>query len=125
MYTLCLQRDFIARHRLVGGDWGPENDLHAHPYRVEVRLSADDLDRHGYLVDLDRLETVLEACTARYRDRVLNDLPEFQGVNPSIEHFARRFFDALVPELEEGAFGSIEVRIWENRDAWASYRKTG
>jgi hypothetical protein len=29
MYSLSLQRDFIASHYLVGGDWGPENDPHA------------------------------------------------------------------------------------------------
>lgn len=124
MYTLCLQRDFIARHFLVGGDWGEENDVHSHPYRVEVRLSAEALDAHGYLVDLDHLETVLDACVARYQDRVLNDLAEFEGVNPSIEHLAKRFFDAMTRRLSERSFSVVEIRIWETGKAWASYRES-
>lgn len=123
MYTLAVARAFAARHYLVGGDWGPENDPHAHAYRVEVRLAAEELDRHGYIVDLEELEALLERCVAHYRDRLLNDLPEFADRNPSIEHFCRLFFDRLAAGLGDHRFASIEVRIWETADAWASYRE--
>jgi 6-pyruvoyltetrahydropterin/6-carboxytetrahydropterin synthase len=123
MYTLCLERAFSARHYLIGGDWGPENSVHPHPYRVEVRLSAADLDTHGYLVDLDELERVLEACVGRYRDRVLNELPEFAGQNPSIERFARLFWEELHQRLERRDFLRVEVRIWENDAAWAAFEE--
>ena len=123
MYSLSLQRDFIASHYLVGGDWGPENDPHAHPYRVEIRLSAERLDHHGYLIDLDELEQIIDACVDAYRDRLLNDLPEFEGLNPSIEHFSRCFFDHVVEGLTREQLVSLEVRLWETADAWASYRE--
>ena len=123
MYTLCVGRAFEARHYLVGGDWGPENDPHVHAYRVEVRLQTDELDRHGYIVDLEKLEALVDRCVARYHHRTLNDLAEFDGHNPSIEHFSRCFFDRLVAGLQPHRFSAIEVRIWENTDAWASYRE--
>jgi 6-pyruvoyltetrahydropterin/6-carboxytetrahydropterin synthase len=123
MYTLMLQRSFHARHFLVGGDWGAENHVHAHAYRVEVRLAAPDLDQHGYLVDLEDLEVWLDACVGRYQDKVLNDLPDFQGLNPSIEHFAQRFFACLHEQMTDRRLESMEVRIWENDAAWAAYRK--
>ncbi len=123
MYTLMLQRSFRARHFLVGGDWGAENQVHSHAYRVEVRLAAEDLDEHGYLVDLEVLETWLDDCVARYEDKVLNDLPDFQGLNPSIEHFAKRFFDCLRPRMAGQRFECMEIRIWENDMAWSSYQK--
>jgi len=124
MYTLSLQRQFIARHFLFGGDWENEDQPHAHHYRVDVRLSGERLDRHGYMVDLCELEPVLDECVAQYRDRLLNDLPEFNGVNPSIENFARRFFDKLNQNLDAKNITAIEVRIWENDEAWASFRET-
>ena len=49
MYRLCFTRTFTARHALIGGDWGPENDVHPHDYRIEWELRGRDLDRHGYL----------------------------------------------------------------------------
>ncbi len=121
MYTLALQRSFTARHFLTGGDWGPENEVHAHPYRAEIRLRARNLDEHGYIVDLEKLEACLDGCVARYRDQVLNDLPEFKGINPSIEHFSRVFFERLAQSLEVGDVDHVEIRIWENDSAWASY----
>ena len=124
MYTLAFSRSFEARHYLVGGDWGAENAPHAHAYRVEVRLGATALDRHGYIVDLEELEALLERIVARYRDRLLNDLPEFEGRNPSIEHFSRCFLEHLAEGLGPGRFAEMEVRLWETGEAWASYRES-
>ncbi len=123
MYTLGLSRDFKARHFLVGGDWGPENDPHEHAYRVEIRLASEALDQHGYIVDLDDLNPLLDRVVDRYQDRLLNDLPEFAGLNPSIEHLSRFFFQRLADGLEGQDVKLIEVRIWETDKAWASYRE--
>ncbi len=123
MYTLALQRSFSARHYLIGGDWGAENHPHEHPYRVEVRLSAGQLDAHGYLVDLDQLEQVLDACILAYRDRLLNELPDFVGLNPSIEHFARLFCIRFLQLLGDHRFEVVDIRIWEHEAAWASFRE--
>jgi 6-pyruvoyltetrahydropterin/6-carboxytetrahydropterin synthase len=124
MYTLAIQRAFTARHYLIGGDWGDENEPHAHPYRVDVRLSAADLDRHGYLVDLEDLEQIIDACVHAYANRLLNDLAEFDGINPSIERFARCFCRRFLHHLGPHRFSRVEIRIWENQEAWAGYVET-
>ena len=122
MFALSLQRGFSAQHHLVGGDWGPENAEHAHAYRLELRLEGSSLDEHGYLVDLVEVERLLEAQVARVRGRSLNDLPEFAGLNPSLEHFARILAGALAAELPPTRLTALEVRLWESETAWASYR---
>jgi 6-pyruvoyltetrahydropterin/6-carboxytetrahydropterin synthase len=121
LYTLSLQRDFTARHYLIGGNWGAENSLHAHAYRLEFRLQGDELDTHGFLVDLVQVEAAVETILARVRDRTLNELPEFSGLNPSLEHFARITCMSLDSHLPPGGPRGIEVRIWEDSSAWASY----
>jgi 6-pyruvoyltetrahydropterin/6-carboxytetrahydropterin synthase len=121
-YTLAVKRDFVARHFLVGGDWGAENELHSHNYQVEVQLEGKILDEHGYLVDIVAVEAHLEELAAYYRDRTLNDLPEFVGLNPSIEHFARILGQEVLSRVKE-PLSAITVRIWENDIAWAAYRE--
>jgi 6-pyruvoyltetrahydropterin/6-carboxytetrahydropterin synthase len=123
MYTLAVKRDFVAQHYLIGGDWGPENQWHSHHYQVEVILEGDTLDEHGYLVDIVAVERNLEALVAHYRDKTLNDLPEFAGLNPSIEHFTRILCNELAKGLAANTLTAIGVRIWENAIAWASYRQ--
>ncbi len=121
MYTVAVRRDFIAQHFLIGGDWGPENRKHSHHYVVEVQLSGPELDRHGYLVDIVDIEARLDALVQRYRDATLNDLEEFAGLNPSIEHFARIFCTRFVDGLDAPTVQQVSVKIWENDIAWASY----
>jgi 6-pyruvoyltetrahydropterin/6-carboxytetrahydropterin synthase len=123
MYSVAVNRDFIANHFLIGGDWGPENESHAHHYVVEVRFSGPELDHHGYLVDICEIETVLDGLVNRYRDQMLNRLAEFDGLNPSLEHFARIIFDAISKNIRIRNLTSMTVKIWENDIAWAAYTK--
>jgi 6-pyruvoyltetrahydropterin/6-carboxytetrahydropterin synthase len=122
MYTVAVQCDFIARHYLTGDDKGPENKLHAHHYVVDVRLGGSRLNERGYLVDICEVKTALAALLDRYRDENLNELPEFEGLNPSLEHFARILGSALVKDIESGSLSALTVRIWEHDSAWASYQ---
>ena len=123
MYTVAVNRDFVAQHFLIGGDWGAENELHSHHYRVEVQLRGATLDKHGYLVDIVDIEANLEALVAHYRDKTLNDLPEFEGLNPSIERFARIFCQALSSRIQAPNLSGITLKMWENEIAWAAYRQ--
>ena len=122
MYTLAVQRDFVAQHFLIGGDWGPENEWHSHHYRLEVQLQGATLDQHGYMVDIVDVERNLEQIVASYRDKTLNELPEFAGLNPSIEHFTRIICHQLVARIRADNLTALTIRIWENEIAWASYR---
>jgi 6-pyruvoyltetrahydropterin/6-carboxytetrahydropterin synthase len=123
MYTLAVARDFIAEHFLIGGDWGPENSPHSHHYRLEVRLEGETLDEHGYLLDIVEFEAMLDELVAGYRDRRLNELPEFSQLNPSIEHFARILCQKISDALQAPSVCAVDVRLWENDIAWASYRQ--
>ena len=123
MYRLSLQRDFEARHYLIGGDWGAENTEHAHPYRIEWILEGTRLDEHGYLVDLVTVERHLEATLDEFRGRTLNALPEFAGLNPSLEHFARVLATRLATVLDRAQVETHSVKLWENPVAWASFRQ--
>lgn len=124
MYTVAVKRDFVAQHFLIGGDWGPENEWHSHHYRVETQLEGNALDRHGYLVDIVDIEHHLEALVEYYRDKTLNELPEFAGLNPSIEHFSRIFCEAFSARVLAPNIFAVTTKIWENEIAWASYRLT-
>jgi 6-pyruvoyltetrahydropterin/6-carboxytetrahydropterin synthase len=123
MYSIAVRRNFIANHFLTGGDWGPENELHAHHYVVEIQLDGRELDAHGYLVDICEIEAALDALVEKYRDKTLNRLAEFNELNPSIEHFARIIWQALSKQLPSSNLTSMTVKIWENDIAWAAYTK--
>jgi 6-pyruvoyltetrahydropterin/6-carboxytetrahydropterin synthase len=123
VYVVAVQRDFVAQHYLVGGDWGSENQRHSHHYELEVQLEGAELDQHGYLVDIVDIEARLEELVDYYRDKTLNELPEFAGMNPSIEHFSRLLCHALSESINAPNITAVTVRLWENEIAWAAYRR--
>ena len=121
MYALCVRREFISRHFLIGGDWGPENFPNSHHYVLELQLEGAELDQHGYLVDILDVEHHLDEVVGYYREQMLNDKPEFAGLNPSLEHFARILATSLSERIHAANISGLKVVLWENPSAWASY----
>jgi 6-pyruvoyltetrahydropterin/6-carboxytetrahydropterin synthase len=123
MYTLAISKSFTAQHYLIGGDWGAENELHGHDYKVEIRLFGEQLNEHGYLVDILQFDSILDALVEHYSGETLNYQAEFEGLNPSIENFARILAQTIGGHLQAPNLTSIEVLLWEDDIAWASFRQ--
>jgi 6-pyruvoyltetrahydropterin/6-carboxytetrahydropterin synthase len=121
MHTLGVRREFIARHFLIGGDWGPENFPNSHRYILELQLEGKNLDQHGYLVDIVDVENHLDDVVGVYKEQMLNDCEAFAGLNPSIEHFARILATSLSERIEAKNISTVKVVLWENESAWAAY----
>ena len=120
MYTVAVRRHFVAKHYLIGGDWGNENELHSHSYVIEVSLEGACLNEHGYLVDIMDIEAGLTELIKRIEDRTLNDFPEFSGLNPSLERLANLCCQGMVEGLRNPPVTAVCVKIFENDSAWAS-----
>ncbi len=121
-YSLGVQQVFSAKHYLIGGDFGPESDLHSHDYRVEIIFEGNKLSENGFLVNIATVQTHLSRLAARFNGSTLNSLPEFEGKNPSCEEFCNVFLDAIKKELARENLSGVEVKIWESSEAWASVR---
>ena len=121
MYTLGVRRDFIARHFLIGGDWGPENFPNSHHYVLELQLVAEELDGHGYLVDIVDVTNHLNELIGHFAEEMLNELPEFKDLNPSLEHFARILATGLNDRIKAAGLRGLKVILWENASAWAAF----
>lgn len=122
MYTVTVSRDFVAQHFLTVPDPGPEGEVHSHHYELAAECEGSDLNEYGYLLDIDDLTRSLDAIEERYRDELLNDLEEFSGLNPSVEHFCRIVADRLAEDLASEV-ETLRVKIHEDEIAWAAYER--
>jgi 6-pyruvoyltetrahydropterin/6-carboxytetrahydropterin synthase len=124
MYQVPVTRSFVAQHFLTVPDPGPEGERHSHTFDVEARFGGSELDEYGYVVDIDDVKAGLDAVEERYRDETLNYLPEFEGQNPSAEHFAAHVADVLRRECDLSNVEQLAVRTWEDDEPWAGYETT-
>lgn len=123
-YRLAVTRDLVAQHYLTVPDPGPEGAVHSHRYTVEVRFAGPSLGEYGYLVDIDAVIDGLEATVAEFRDETLNDLPAFEGKNPSAEHFARIFGDRLLDRLQPETATRLTVTLQEDDVATVTHEQS-
>jgi 6-pyruvoyltetrahydropterin/6-carboxytetrahydropterin synthase len=56
-----------------------------------------------------------------YKEEMLNEKPEFAGLNPSIEHFARLVATSLNERIRAANITALKVVLWENEGAWSAY----
>jgi len=121
MYAVTVRRSLIAQHYLTVPDPGPEGELHSHRFEIELRLSGPELNEYGYLVDIDEVKAALDGIEARYADETLNAMPAFEGLNPSVEQFARIVAERLRADAGLSNPERLRVRIWEDGEAAAAY----
>lgn len=121
MYTVSVSTSFSSIHALKGGDFGPENHPNRHLYRVEVRCIGSSLDQYGFLLDINTVKKALQILEKRYSDAFLNELPEFDSLNPSLEVFARVIHAAMLRQLDLPPEVAVEVYVHEDESSWAAY----
>jgi 6-pyruvoyltetrahydropterin/6-carboxytetrahydropterin synthase len=112
----------VRAFHVMPGVAGPEGQLHAHDYKVEVLVARADLDGRGMVCDLDILDGALQRVAETVRDADLDVIrpPDAEAV--TVEVFARWAHDALAEAVRAGGGEDLTVRIWESPVAFGAYR---
>jgi 6-pyruvoyltetrahydropterin/6-carboxytetrahydropterin synthase len=100
---------------------GPEGELHAHDYRIDVVVGRRELDEHGMVCDLDALRAALQQLVARVDGKDLEEIrpPEAEAV--TVEVLARWAHRTLVPALQQAGGDTLSVRVWETPSDFGGY----
>ncbi len=122
MYKLTVQLEFSAAHHLR--DYlGKCSRLHGHNYRVEVTISATEVDDSGMLIDFGRLKQISEQVVDELDHSLLNEHPFFQQNNPTAENIARYLYTQVAEALTDTEVSLTAVRVWESATSSATYRE--
>ena len=92
-------------------------DLHGHRWVVEVTVESvtedaiDSLDNTGILLDFG----VIKSLINEFDHKNLNDMPEFEDINPTAENLAIIWADALTHEILLRGIPAkvVSVKVWE------------
>lgn len=120
MYEVSIRKSFSAAHTLDIG--GKCEDLHGHNFAVDVTVASKILDSEGLVVDFRILKAWTDDVLEQLDHKFLNDLPIFQGINPSSENIARFIFDSLAEKTDKNNLQISKVTVWESNTSWATYR---
>ena len=121
MYEVGTAVDVRALHVQPDVE-GPESELHAHDYRIEVVVEREALDDRGMVCDLDVLDAALAAAADHVRDEDLEKIRPAEAEAVTVEVFARWAHDRLANALRPTGAETLTVRGWESPVAYGGYR---
>ena len=120
-WQLVVRDKFSAAHALRHYQ-GKCEALHGHNFGVEICVRGDTLSRPvEFLADFTELKRVLKAALSFADHKHLNELPEFQIMNPSSENLSRLIFRRLRPDIEKLGVRMVSVTVSESEKQSATY----
>lgn len=130
--TVTRRVHFNSAHRL----WNPsfssaENErvfgvcnnpnFHGHNYNLDVSVEGEIDPATGYVLDINRLKTIVQECVVRHLDhKNLNlDVPWFRELIPTAENIAVVCWRLLAPAVAPARLARI--RLWETERNYVDY----
>jgi 6-pyruvoyltetrahydropterin/6-carboxytetrahydropterin synthase len=121
MYEVGTATEVRAFHVMPDME-GPEGELHAHDYRLEVVVGRPELDERGMVCDLDVLEAAVRQTADRVRDADLETIRPPDAPAVTVEIFARWAHGALADAVRRAGGEVLTVRVWESASAYGGYQ---
>ena len=99
----------------------PENELHAHDYRIDVVVEREELDERGMVCDLDVLNAALDEIAKRLDGNDLEAIRPADADAVTVEVFSRWAHGALADEVKKGGGQRLAVRVYESANEFGGY----
>ncbi len=120
MYRLKICTSFSSAHNLVNYQGDCEN-LHGHNWKIEVSVTATELDKSGLGIDFKILKSETNSLLKSLDHKYLNELEPFRNLSPSSENIARFLYYELSARLNSSNVKVDSITVWESDAASASY----
>lgn len=120
MYQLKITSNFASAHNLMNYQGDCEN-LHGHNWKIDVSVTAHDLDKAGLGIDFKKLKAETKALLKTLDHKYLNELEPFKELSPSSENIARYIFQELSRKLNNDNIKVESITVWESDFARAKY----
>ena len=133
MIYITRKLEFCASHRLYNPEYSDEKNAdvfglcnnpngHGHNYVMEVTVRGEVHPETGMVLDLKALKQLVnEEIILKVDHKNLNvDVPFLNGVIPTAENLAIRFWESLESKLEGGEL--YEIKLYESERNFVIYR---
>ena len=120
MYQLKITSNFASAHNLMHYQGDCEN-LHGHNWKVDVTVTAQNLDKAGLGIDFKTLKAETKTLLKTLDHKYLNELGPFKDVSPSSENIARYIYQELSRTLNNENIKVESITVWESDVACAKY----
>lgn len=127
MLTVTKRFEFAYGHHLPGYD-GLCKNSHGHNAIVEVEVRRSKSKKapkpyDGMIVDFKDLKQLVKSQLDFLDHQYLNDLPDFEKINPTAENMTEVLVGALDKAFTGRGIELVRLRVSETSDSWAEWKE--
>lgn len=119
-YTLKVVTDFASAHTLRDYP-GACSRMHGHNWKLEVEVSASQLDDVGMAIDFKHIKQAARELGGELDHRYLNEVPPFDQINPTAENIAAWLYKGIGDKVNNEHIQVCAVTLWETERACVRY----
>lgn len=119
-YEIYVQTHFSSAHHLRGYPGDCEKP-HGHNWIVDVYVQCEKLNSIGIGIDFRDIKLAVKEVLKQLDHCDLNELPQFQNINPSSENIAMCLYRELSNKLNNNEVHISKVRVCETPGSGALY----
>jgi 6-pyruvoyltetrahydropterin/6-carboxytetrahydropterin synthase len=120
VFEIYVKDHFSAAHSLRGYQ-GDCARIHGHNWIVEVYVRCRKLDEIGIGIDFRNIKLVVSEILQGLDHFNLNELPNFENLNPTSENIAKFLYKELSRRLNTEVVKVSRVKVSETPGAGAFY----
>ena len=120
IFEVHVQTHFSAARSLEGYP-GVCARIHGHTWVVEVYVRCEQLNEIGLAIDIGVIKKATREVLRNLDHSNLNELPEFEGMNPTSENIAKYLYQSLSGTLNTDGVRVSKIKVSETPGAGASY----
>ena len=120
MFDIFIKTHFAGAHHLRDYPGDCENP-HGHNWKVEVTVTARELDQAGLAIDFKVLKRETNSLLDELDHKYVNQHHFFQDISPSSENISRYLFQELSKRLNDNNIKVERIGVWESDNACAEY----
>lgn len=119
-YTLKVVTDFASAHTLRDYP-GACSRMHGHNWKLEVEVSASQLDEIGMAIDFKQIKRAARELGDVLDHRYLNEIAPFDKINPTAENIAAWLYKGISEKINNEHIQVCAVTLWETERACVRY----
>jgi 6-pyruvoyltetrahydropterin/6-carboxytetrahydropterin synthase len=103
--------------------FGKCSNFHGHNYYIEVTLAGTPDPESNYVMDLKLLKKIIhDEIISKVDHKFLNEIEMFQGIIPTTENMAIKFWEALKDKVKRDNVKLYSIKLYETEKNYVEYR---
>jgi len=118
-WQLVVDAFFNARHYVRSN--GQPGEVHPHSWRVRAVVDVEAIDERGFSIPTRAVRDAIQRQASRFDGALMNDIPPFNRISPTIENVASVLFAAINAGLEGLPVRLRSIWVWDSPTSYVVY----